>query len=51
MVDLNAIQSIIGQLPGQNRITDGPGSVKNPIKGSDEPGFAEVISDFLSSVN
>lgn len=51
MTDFNAIQSIIGQLPGQNRITDGPESVKTPIKGADEHGFADVIADFLSSVN
>lgn len=52
MSDFNAIQSIIGQLPGQNRIQqDGPASVKDTTPKSDEPGFAEVISDFLSSVN
>lgn len=53
MSDFNTIQSIAGQLPNQSRIQDNQPQVKSQGQTQDveEPGFAEVITDFLNSVN
>ncbi|MCF7800580.1 MAG: flagellar hook-basal body complex protein FliE [Candidatus Marinimicrobia bacterium] len=53
MSDFNAIQSIIGQLPKQSGVQETQAGVKSPGKNQDvdEPGFADVLTEFLNSVN
>ena len=51
MSDLSSIQSILRQIPDQTRIQENRTQAKPLDQNAGEPGFAEVISDFLHSVD